>query len=923
MRVIAPNSMSGINSKADFVSCYLENSKAWNLQAPIAQSFNVTSSTPVPATNFAVMTAVPGELLVDGTIVPDAIDFYEFDLTAGETYLFSLFGSGDTPLSDTFLYLLDGEGNLVDVDDDGGASTNSLLTFTATSSGTYYIGAAAYPESGLSGSYTFDAVVSPGIDVVGDTFVDAAPLTIGEVTYGFIDSGEGVVYGPDFGEVDTYSFTAVAGTVITFEVAGGADYASDWSALLPGELDTRIAIYDSEGNLVASNDDISFPGDISSRTSFIVPDDGTYYLDVYSWAPSTGGYSITSETVNIGDVDPLDSLNWFSAANVEFDDTNTAYVYFGAADENFGEEGPSFGWNDYEIQQVMLALEEYEHILGVNYEITTDVDAATFRLFTTTSTQFGAYFYPQDPGYGTQQGVGAFNVNSGGWDKDGVSTQNIPGEQISLVQGGYSFAVILHEFGHAHGIAHPHDNGGGSEVMLGVTGADSLGIFDLNQGVYTVMSYNDGWQNHPDGPHNFTIANLDHGWSGSLSAFDIAILQLRYGVSAYAEGDDIYTLRDVNEQGTYYQTIWDSAGIDAIAYDGERDAQIDLLAATLDYSATGGGVLSYVREVFGGFTIAAGVVIENASGGSGDDTLLGNDADNELDGNAGDDMLFGRGGDDTLIGRAGANSLTGGAGADTFVIDGTYKGTGTSLISDFDSTSDTIDLVGMARMKIVFEQSGDDTLIAFDSVGMATLENTDAMEVLANSDFFSSPKSTTLIVDGVVVPLQIVGTEANNKLEGKAGATNTIAGLAGDDVINGMGKDDMLFGNTGDDVLNGGNGRDKLYGGRDNDKLYGGNGNDTLKGEKGDDLLSGGNGLDELWGGEGSDIFLFDVGNKKAGIDTVKDYDVLEDELLFTTAPLSVTFADTASGARMYVNGTLTATFEGLTASEMAGEWVI
>ena len=54
----------------------------------------------------------------------------------------------------------------------------------------------------------------------------------------------------------------------------------------------------------------------------------------------------------------------------------TAYVYFAPAGENFGETndqgGPmrTWGWNDYEIQQVMLALEQYEHILGVNYEIT-------------------------------------------------------------------------------------------------------------------------------------------------------------------------------------------------------------------------------------------------------------------------------------------------------------------------------------------------------------------------------------------------------------------------------------------------------------------------------------------------------------------------------------------------------------------------
>src|SRR3546814_75506 len=188
---------------------------------------------------------------------------------------------------------------------------------------------------------------------------------------------------------------------------------------------------------------------------------------------------------------PYPTLFRSNADNVSFvdvDGTPTAYVYFAEAGESFGELAdngvdplPSFGWNGREQDQVMLTLEEYEHILGVNYEITTDVNQATFRLITTTSTQYGAYFYPQDPAFGDAQGIGAFNVNSGGWDKLGFSTQDIPGDQVSLDRGGFAFGVILHEFGHAHGLAHPHDTGGGSAVMLGVAGSGPLGIYDLNQ----------------------------------------------------------------------------------------------------------------------------------------------------------------------------------------------------------------------------------------------------------------------------------------------------------------------------------------------------------------------------------------------------------------------------------------------------------
>ena len=80
----------------------------------------------------------------------------------------------------------------------------------------------------------------------------------------------------------------------------------------------------------------------------------------------------------------------------------------------------------------------------------------------------------------------------------------------------------------------------------------------------------------------------------------------------------------------YYQSIWDSGGNDAIAYGGALNATIDLTAATLDYSPTGAGIVSYVIDpapgtspLRGGYTIAHNVVIENATGGSGNDVLVG------------------------------------------------------------------------------------------------------------------------------------------------------------------------------------------------------------------------------------------------------------------------------------------------------------
>ena len=59
--------------------------------------------------------------------------------------------------------------------------------------------------------------------------------------------------------------------------------------------------------------------------------------------------------------------------------------------------------------------------------------------------------------------------------------------------------------------------------------------------------------------------------------------------------------------------------------------------------------------------------IENVTGGSRFDTLIGDDRANRLNGGPGTDTLDGGGGDDVLIGGLGIDSLRGGAGADRFL----------------------------------------------------------------------------------------------------------------------------------------------------------------------------------------------------------------------------------------------------------------
>ena len=198
--------------------------------------------------------------------------------------------------------------------------------------------------------------------------------------------------------------------------------------------------------------------------------------------------------------------------------------------------------------------------------------------------------------------------------------------------GGFGYWTFVHEIGRALGLTPPFGTQDleNEPVFPGVTSAGDLGPFGYNQMVYTTLSNNHGAYISGDNGYGFPITPM---------AFDIAAIQFLYGpTTTFHSGSDGYGLPDENGPGTFWYCIWDTGGIDTIVYDGKKNATIDLRPASLVFGdPIAGGAISKVDGIFGGLTIANGVVIENASGGSGKDMLVGNTADNVLNGNAGDD----------------------------------------------------------------------------------------------------------------------------------------------------------------------------------------------------------------------------------------------------------------------------------------------
>lgn len=317
------------------------------------------------------------------------------------------------------------------------------------------------------------------------------------------------------------------------------------------------------------------------------------------------------------------------------DETVTFYLHAQDADAD-----GVLDWEQHGAADAMRAVfASYAAVADITFAETDNlVDANLVEYLGFASGALGFHYFPGQQNVGWlapgRQSNGNYAWAEAYWTEEGFA------------EGGFARLLLIHEIGHALGLRHTHDG----VVLDGVFTSESLGTFGLNQGVYTAMTYNDGWAQR-DG-----LVTATTGGQATPMALDIAAVQALYGANmTTATGDDAY------EMGldTAYRAIWDAGGQDEIAYEGDADAVIHLTAATIDTSPTGGGLVSYVDGAPGGFTIAQGVVVEDARTGGGDDLLAGNAANNRLDGGAGDDLIVGLDGADMLIGGAGDDVLIG------------------------------------------------------------------------------------------------------------------------------------------------------------------------------------------------------------------------------------------------------------------------
>ncbi|WP_292935565.1 pre-peptidase C-terminal domain-containing protein [Noviherbaspirillum sp.] len=216
-------------------------------------------------------------------------DWFAVSLTAGQTYTIDLQpkANSTTPLNDPYLYgIYNSSGSLISgtTDDDSGTGASAQVTYTATSSGTYYISAGGY--SNHTGNYVLS--VSSGSSTSSGSTTSTADLAASTSTTGTVSVGGSAssLIGTA-GDQDWFAVNLSAGHSYNISLAGAASGNGTLTdAYLRG-------IYDSTGLLITgtTDDDSGYGSD--ALVTFSPTSSGTYYISAGGYASSTGTYALT------------------------------------------------------------------------------------------------------------------------------------------------------------------------------------------------------------------------------------------------------------------------------------------------------------------------------------------------------------------------------------------------------------------------------------------------------------------------------------------------------------------------------------------------------------------------------------------------------------------------------------------------------
>ena len=790
-------------------------------------------------------------------------DWYRVTLTAGQTYTFWTNGAQDP--TDTLITLRNASGGQVVSNDDGGQELLSLVTFTATSTGTYFVDVSGF-DATVTGSYSLFA--SNGLwnpaDTVADNRNTTGSVAIGESTTVNLNG---------LGDHDWYAVTLTAGTRYEFVTSGS------------GTVDTFLMVRDATGEGRGENDDGG--AGTYSRLVFTPTTSGTYYIDVGAWREQDQG----SFTLTVGVAEPLTVWTNDQIANQLTDLYWTTPHHFAVTSGGtLTVDISALTASGQTLARAALAV--WTDFTGINFTEQTGNAQITFD-----DDEEGAF---ASASYDSAGVTSTANVNVGtGWLTTYGTSLN-----------SYAFQTYIHEIGHALGLGH-----GGNYNSTADYATDAGYLNDA--WITTIMSYFDATENS-------YFAGLGYTRQFTLSpmaADAIAVANMYGTVTTTRTGDTTYGYNSTADRDIYNAslfanvayTIIDNGGIDTLDYSGNSANQLINLREE---------AFSNIGTRLGNVVIARGTVIENAIGGSGNDFMIGNSVDNILNGGLGADGLHGGLGNDTYyVDRADDIVFEfAGEGTDTVISTSNYylwqqienltlaEGAG-DLFGVGNAISNT--LQGNSGSNLLIAGDGDDIVRGGGGVDSLFGEvGNDQLFGDAGIDYLVGGAGNDTL-DGGADADALYGEDGDDTLIGGSGfATDILVGGAGNDILrgdSGLGDYDRMDGGAGDDsyyvdtpndlTLEAvGGGTDTVYAtingagytlnanvenlvlggstpfgvGNDlNNRITGSASANWLLGGAGNDTLNGGAGNDVLFGEAGADTFVFTQGT---GGDVIGDF---------------------------------------------------